>query len=305
MEKKGIVKQYAVITAGTFLVAVGIYFFMMPGNVIVGSVSGFSIVLSHFIPIPVSLITLVINAILLVIGFLFIGKEFGLKTIYAALFLPFLLGIFETIFPNNPSLTNDVLLDTICYLLIVSTGAAILFSINASSGGLDVVAKIMNKYLYVEMGKALTLGGMILAFSAILVYDTKALILGLLATYANGVIVDHFIDGFNRRKRVCILSTEYEKVQDYIVNQLSRGVTLYQVVGGFKNDTRTEIITILTRSEYGQLLNHLHSIDPKAFVTVSTVNQVIGHWNVRNRSRKTLTNKAFKDKISIVYRRKR
>ena len=216
MEIKGMIRQYAIITVGTSLVALGIYFFMMPGNVIVGSVSGFSIVLSHFVPIPVSLITLGMNIVLLVLGFLFIGKEFGLKTVYAALLLPTLLAVFETWFPDNPSLTNDALLDTICYLLIVSTGAAILFSINASSGGLDVLAKIMNKYLYVEMGKALTLCGIVLAFSAILVYDTKALIMGLLATYANGLIVDRFIDGFNRRKRVCILSAEHEQVQDYI-----------------------------------------------------------------------------------------
>ena len=158
-----------------------------------------------------------------------------------------------------------------------------MFSINASSGGLDIVAKIINKYLYVEMGKALTLSGMVLAMSAALVFDTKTLIIGLLATYANGLIVDRFIDGFNRRKRVCILSTEYERVQAYIVNRLSRGVTLYQVVGGFNNDNRTEIVTILTRSEYGQLLNYLYSVDQKAFVTVSTVNQVIGHWNKRRR----------------------
>lgn len=286
MEIKGMIKQYVIITAGIFLVALGIYFFMIPGNVIVGSVSGFSIVLSQFVALPVSLITLAINIILVVLGFIFIGKEFGFKTVYAAFLLPALLAVFEKLFPHNPSLTNDVLLDTICYLLIVSTGAAILFSINASSGGLDIVAKILNKYLYVEMGKALTLSGIVLAFSAILVYDTKALILGLLATYANGLIVDRFIDGFNRRKRVCILSSEYEKVQDYIVNHLSRGVTLYQVVGGYKNDSRIEIITILTRSEYGQLLNYLQHIDQKAFVTVSTVNQVIGHWNVRKRRKK-------------------
>lgn len=286
MKNKATVKQYGIVTIGTLLVAIAVYFFMMPSNVIVGSLSGFAIILSHFIPIPVSVLTLTMNAVLLVIGFVFIGKEFGSKTVYAAILMPTFLGIFETAFPNNSSLTNDVLLDTICYLLIVSTGAAILFNVNASSGGLDVVAKLLNKYLYIEMGKALTLGGLVLALSAILVYDTKALILGLLATYANGVIVDRFIDGFNRRKRVCILSTEYEKVQDYIVNQLNRGVTLYQVVGGFKNDNKTEIITILTRSEYAQLLNFLHSVDQKAFITVSTVNEVIGEWNVRKKRRK-------------------
>ena len=158
-----------------------------------------------------------------------------------------------------------------------------LFNVNASSGGLDIVAKIMNKYMHVELGKAISIAGMVTAFTAILVYDTKTLVLSLLATYANGIILDHFIDGYNRRKRVCILSSNHEEIQAFITKDLKRGVTLYQAIGGYKKEEKTEIVTILTRSEYAALLNYLHSIDQKAFVTVSTVNEVVGEWNRKRR----------------------
>lgn len=270
-------------TIGTLIVATGVFFFMLPSNVVAGSLTGLVMVLTNFIPIKISVLTFILNLGLLVIGFIFIGKEFGGKTVYSSVLLPIFLGIFEFAFPNNQSLTNDVLLDTICYLLVVSVGIALLFRVNASSGGLDIVAKIINKYAHIELGKAMSIAGMITAFSSILVYDKKTLVMSILATYANGIILDNFIDGYNRRKRVCILSSNYEQIQEFITNELKRGVTLYQAVGGYKKEEKTEIVTILTRSEYGALLNYLHSIDQSAFVTVSTVNEVVGEWNSKRR----------------------
>ena len=270
-------------TIGTLIVATGVFFFMLPSNVVAGSLTGLVMVLTNFIPIKISVLTFILNAFLLVIGFIFIGKEFGGKTVYSSILLPIFLGIFEFAFPNNQSLTNDVLLDTICYLLIVSVGIALLFRVNASSGGLDIVAKILNKYAHIELGKAMSIAGMVTAFSSILVYDKKTLVMSILATYANGIILDNFIDGYNRRKRVCILSSNYEQIQDFITNELKRGVTLYQAIGGYKKEEKTEIVTILTRSEYGALLNYLHSVDKSAFVTVSTVNEVVGEWNSKRR----------------------
>lgn len=270
-------------TIGTLIVATGVFFFMLPSNVVAGSLTGLVMVLTNFIPIKISVLTFILNLGLLVIGFIFIGKEFGGKTVYSSVLLPIFLGIFEFAFPNNQSLTNDVLLDTICYLLVVSVGIALLFRVNASSGGLDIVAKIINKYAHIELGKAMSIAGMITAFSSILVYDKKTLVMSILATYANGIILDNFIDGYNRRKRVCILSSNYEQIQEFITNELKRGVTLYQAVGGYKKEEKTEIVTILTRSEYAALLNYLHSIDQSAFVTVSTVNEVVGEWNSKRR----------------------
>ena len=283
---KALIKEYSIVTIGTLIVATGVFFFMLPSNVVAGSLTGLVMVLANFIPIKISVLTFILNLGLLVIGFIFIGKEFGGKTVYSSVLLPIFLGIFEFAFPNNQSLTNDVLLDTICYLLVVSVGIALLFRVNASSGGLDIVAKIINKYAHIELGKAMSIAGMITAFSSILVYDKKTLVMSILATYANGIILDNFIDGYNRRKRVCILSSNYEQIQEFIVNELKRGVTLYQAIGGYKKEEKTEIVTILTRSEYAALLNYLHSIDQSAFVTVSTVNEVIGEWNSKRRFKK-------------------
>lgn len=280
---KTVVKEYSIVTIGTFIVAAAVFFFMLPSNVVVGSLTGLVMVLANFIPVKISVLTFILNIGLLIIGFIFIGREFGGKTVYSSIIMPVFLAIFEFAFPDNKSLTNDILIDTICYLIVVSVGLAMLFNVNASSGGLDIVAKILNKYTHVELGKAMSIAGMVTAFSAILVYDTKTLVLSILATYANGIILDNFIDGYNRRKRVCILSSNHEQIQEFIVNKLKRGVTLYQAIGGYKKEEKTEIVTILTRSEYAALLNYLHSIDQSAFVTVSTVNEVIGEWNVKRR----------------------
>ncbi len=285
MERTKKIKEYAIITLGTLIVSTAVYFFLLPSNVVVGSLSGLVMVLATFIPLKISVMTFILNAVLLVIGFLFIGKEFGAKTVYTSLLMPIFLYVFELIFPNNKSLTDDVVLDTVCYLLVVSVGLALLFNANASSGGLDIVAKLLNKYLHIEIGKAMTLAGMCTAISSIFVYDTKTLVLSILGTYANGIVLDHFIDGFNRRKRICILTDEYKELQNFIVHELHRGVTLYPAIGGYNNEEKIELVTILTRNEYAEVLNYLHSIDEKAFVTVSTVNEVIGQWNMKRKIR--------------------
>ena len=285
MERTKKIKEYVIITLGTLIVSMAVYFFLLPSNVVVGSLSGLVMVLATFIPLKISVMTFILNAVLLVVGFLFIGKEFGAKTVYTSLLMPIFLYVFELVFPNNKLLTNDVVLDTICYILVVSVGLALLFNANASSGGLDIVAKLLNKYLHIEIGKAMTLAGMCTAISSIFVYDTKTLVLSILGTYANGIVLDHFIDGFNRRKRICILTEQYKELQDFIVHELHRGVTLYPAIGGYNNEEKIELVTILTRNEYAEVLNYLHSVDENAFVTVSTVNEVIGQWNVKQKMR--------------------
>lgn len=285
MDKKKFIREYGIITLGIFIISMAVYFFMIPSNVIVGSLSGLVIVLANFIPLPISVMTFILNAALLIIGFIFIGKEFGAKTVYTSVMLPVFLFVFEKIVPNNKSLTGDILIDTICYVLVISVGLAMLFNANASSGGLDIVAKIVNKYLHVEIGKAMTITGMCVAVSSILVYGTKEVILSILATYVNGIVIDNFIGGFNRRKRVCILSDHYEVVQKFITEELNRGVTLYTAMGGYNKTERIEVVTILTQNEYGKLLEYLHTVDMRAFVTVSTVNEVIGEWNIKKKAR--------------------
>ena len=283
MDKKKFLKEYALITAGVFIVALAVYFFLMPSNVVIGSLAGLIMVISEFIPLKISVLTFIANAILLTVGFLLVGKEFGAKTVYCSLLMSVYLAIFEILFPNFVSFTNDQFLDAIGYIVVVSLGLALLFNANASSGGLDIVAKLLNKFVHIEMGKAMSFAGMATAATAVLVYDSKSVFLSLLGTYVNGLVIDYFIDGFNKRRHVCILSKEHEKIQAYIVNELKEGVTLYKAIGGYSNDEKIELVTILDRVDYAKLLQYVHSVDEHAFMTVSTTNEVIGHWNIKKK----------------------
>lgn len=277
--KKNSVREFFIITFGMMLVAAAVYFFMVPSNIVVGSISGLALVLSQLIGIQLSVITFILNAVLLVVGFIFIGKEFGAKTIYTSMLLPVFLWIYEMLFPVTKSVTGNPVFDLVTYILIVALGQAMLFHVNASSGGIDIVAKIISKFTHMEIGKAVTAAGMVTAMTSIFVYDFSTLVVSILGTYAIGVAVDYFIDGFNKRKRVCILSDNFQEIQDYIMKELNRGVTLYEAQGAYDKKKRTELVTILTQQEYKLLLNYLHMTQTNIFVTVSTVNEVVGQWN--------------------------
>lgn len=270
-----IIKDFAVITLGTAIIASAVFFFMMPSNLSVGSISGLSIVLENFLPLSVSAITMILNMALLLIGFIFIGKEFGSKTIYTSILLPTFLGILEQIFPNFQSIMGDPFVDMICYIFLVSVGLAILFNRNASSGGLDIVAKLMNKYLRMELGAAMSLSGMVVAVSSIFVSDTKIMILSILGTYLNGIILDKFIFGFTLKKRVCILSKKQDEIRDFVIRELHSGATVYQVLGAYNLEPKNEIITIVDKNEYLKLMKFLEKADPEAFVTIYDVNKII------------------------------
>ncbi|MBP3378496.1 MAG: YitT family protein [Clostridia bacterium] len=271
---KRILKEYIVITFGASLAAAAIFFFMLPSHVAVGSGSALAMVLSNFIPLPVSVITLIINVVLLILGFILIGPEFGAKTIYAAIMVPVVMGVLETVFPNFQSLTGDALLDVICYILVVGIAMAILFSHNASSGGLDIVAKIMNKYLKLELGKASAIAGIAVALSSAIVYDTKTVVISVLGTYFGGILVDYFIFGLNIKRRVCVISPKLDEIVHFILNDLHSGATLNEIIGAYDNTMRKEVITIVDKQEYRKLMDYVRKTDPKAFVTVYSVNEI-------------------------------
>ncbi len=281
MKSKNTVREFVVLTFAMLLVAAAVYFFMVPSKIVMGSISGFALVLSQLTGIPMSLLTFLLNAVLLVVGFLFIGRDFGAKTVYTSILLPVFLWVFERLIPITESVTGNLVFDVAAYILVIALGQAMLFHVNASSGGLDIVAKIINKFTHVEIGKAVTLAGFVTAMTSILVYDVSTLIISLLGTYANGVAVDYFIDGFNKRKRVCIISNDYKEIQNYIIHDLKRGATLYVAQGAYDEKQRTELVTILEQQEYRLLLNYLNTTKKEAFVTVSTVNEVIGQWNAK------------------------
>lgn len=269
-----IIKEFFIITFATVIIAVAVFFFLIPSHTAVNSVSGLAIVLSNLIPFSISQITLCINIFLLIIGFLTCGHEFGIKTVYTSILLPVLLGVFEKIFPNNQSLTGDMALDVLSYIFTVSIGVSILFSLNASSGGTDIICMILNKYLHMELGRAATVVGVIIAFSAALCYDSKTVILSILGGYFNGVILDEFIFNRNRKRRVCITSPKEAEIRKYIIENLHSGATIYEAYGAYRMQKHNEIIVIVDKREYQQLMNYMQKTDPQAFMTIYDVNEV-------------------------------
>ena len=278
-EKKQVVtqdnlKEIAVMTIAVGIIAAAVYFFLIPSQTSISSVSALAIIIAHYVPLHVSTVTMILNVVLLLIGFITCGKEFGAKTVYTSILLPLYLAVFEQVFPDFESLTNSTELDVLCYILVVSFGLSILFNMNASSGGLDIVAKILNKYLRMDLGRAMSLSGMCVALSAALVYDKKTVVLSILGTYFNGMILDHFIFDHNKKRRVCIITEKEEALRQFILHDLHSGATMYEAIGAYNLEKHNEIITIVDKSEYQKLMNFINREDPKAFVTVYNVSSM-------------------------------
>ena len=269
-----IIKETVILTVAVAIIAAAVYFFLVPSHTSVSSISGLGIVLSNFVPLQLSAITMILNVVLLIIGFFTCGREFGVKTVYTSVMLPLFLRLFEIIFPDFGSMTDSQELDVLCYILVVSVGLSILFNRNASSGGLDIVAKIMNKYLHMELGKAMSLSGMCVALSAALVYDKKTVVLSILGTYFNGIVLDHFIFDNNIKRRVCIITKKEEELRQFIIHDLHSGATIYEAIGAYNMEKRREIITIVDKGEYQKLMKFINQEDPKAFITVYNVSNM-------------------------------
>ena len=268
------IQEFLIITVGTAIVAAAVFFFMLPSHVSVGSGAALAMVLSNFIPLSVSVITLIMNVGLLILGFFLIGPEFGLKTVYCSILMPLIMGLFEILFPDFQSITQDPLLDVVCYILVVGAGLAILFPRNASSGGLDIVAKIMNKYLHMDLGRAMSVSGIVVALTSALCYEPKIVVLSVLGTYFGGQVVDQFIFGMNIKRRVCVISEHLEQIVSFVLHDLHSGATLNEIIGAYDNTPRREMIAIVDKQEYRQLMDYVRKVDPKAFVTVYAVSEM-------------------------------
>ncbi len=288
-------KELLIMTVGMFIAAAAVYYFLVPSKIVVGSISGLSIVISALfenagIAVKVSTVVLVINAILLVLAYFLIGKEFGLKTCYTALILGPMMDIWEKICPytsllapGETSVMGDLWFDLLCFVLILSMSQAIMFRINASTGGLDILAKIVNKYLHFDIGLSVTIAGVVICCTAFTVNPFRLVIIGLIGTWINGLIVDYFMASLSRRKRVCIISDEHEVLRDYIVNKIVRGCSLYEVTGGYKGEKRMEIQTLLTKDEFADLMNFIREQKIDAFITAGNVSEVYGLWSEHKR----------------------
>ncbi len=274
-----------IMTFGMLIAAIAVHFFLVPSKLIIGSISGLSIVLFTLTGIPVSVVSLIINSVLLVLAYVLIGKEFGLKTVYTALILSPWLFLLETFFPVTTSVMQDPWFDLLCFVIILSASQVVLFRINASTGGLDILAKIVNKYLNIDIGNSVSIAGAAICCTAFFINDFRLVVIGLIGTWINGLILNHFTAGLNQKKRVCIVAKEHKAIQDFIINDIKRGVTLYDVRGGYTNETNVEIETLLARDEFATLMKFLEQNDIKAFITSGNVNEVYGLWNKQKKGR--------------------
>ena len=276
-------KYFLTIFGGTFIIAFGVYFFMNPFHIMCGSVTGLAIVLINFIPVPLSVMTFILNVICIILAFVFIDRKFGVKIIFISLLLPAIIFVFETVFPNPQSLTGNLALDAIAMITVICFGQAILFNANAASGGLDIIAKMMNKYLHMELGKAIVIAGAVTVASSYFAYDIQTVVIGFITTYFSGILLDYFIDGFTGKIRVCIISKHNDEIKRYVIEELQRGITVYTAVGGYSGEPRNELCAVLTKKEYGQLMDYVEGIDPNPFVTISNIKRVVGSWNTPKR----------------------
>jgi uncharacterized membrane-anchored protein YitT (DUF2179 family) len=270
--------EWFIMTFGMLIAAIAVHFFLVPSNLIIGSISGLSIVIFRLTGIPVSVISLIINVILLLLAYFLIGKEFGLKTVYTALILSPWLYLLEKIAPVTQSVMGDPWFDLLCFVLLLSATQAVLFKINTSTGGLDILAKIVNKYTHVDIGTSVTVAGAVICCTAFFINDFRLVIIGLIGTWINGLVINHFTAGLNMKKRVCIISPEYQRLRDYIINDLVRGVTLYEVTGGYSNEKKVEIEALLTKDEFAKLMDLINTEQINAFITAGSVSEVYGFW---------------------------
>ena len=284
-------KELLIMTAGMLVASAAVYYFMIPGKLVLGSISGLSIVISNLaamagIHLKVSVVVFTINAILLILAWFLIGHEFGVKTVYTALILGPMLDFWDWVLPyakilepGQTSVMGDIWFDLLCFVLMVSLSQTILFHINASTGGLDILAKIVNKYFHYDIGTSVSVCGALICCTAFSINPARLVIIGLIGTWINGLAIDHFTASLNRRKRVCIISKEHEAIRRYIIEDLKRGCSIYDVTGGYSGEHYKEIQTLLTQDEFSSLMAFVRSKDIHSFFTAGNVSEVYGLWN--------------------------
>jgi uncharacterized membrane-anchored protein YitT (DUF2179 family) len=290
-------KEFIIMSVAMLIAAAAVYYFLMPSNLIIGSITGLSMVISSLfglagITLKVSVVVTIINAILLVLAWFLIGAEFGAKTVYTALILGPFIEFWEKVFPvsrimepGSTSLMGDPWFDLLCFVLILSASQTILFNINASTGGLDILAKIVNKYLHFDIGTSVTVAGALICCTAFFINPFRLVIIGIIGTWINGLALDYFTASLNRRKRVCIISSRYEEIRKYIIEELQRGCSLYNVTGGYNGHQNIEIQALLTQQEFATLMNYLKKNDIHGFITAGNVSEIYGDWNQKKKKK--------------------
>ena len=323
-------RELLMMTVGMQFGAIAVYYFLMPSHMVVGSISGLSIVLNTALGGDANTLSywvMGINAFLLVLAFFLIGNEFGAKTVYTAMILGPLIQLCDLVYPythlthkviqapevlaqlkagatvldahGNPYLLSrsgevleqvresvmsgglgigDVWFDLVCFVLMLSACQAVLFRINASTGGLDILGKIVNKYFHLDIGASVAVAGAIICCTAFLINDFRMVMIGLIGTWINGLVIDYFTAALNKRKRVCVISNEPERIREYIVHTLVRGCSLYKVQGGYSGEEQIEIQVLLTQNEFASLMAFVRENNIHAFITAGNCSEVYGLW---------------------------
>jgi len=282
-------KELVIMTLGMAVTAAAVYYFLVPSKLIIGTISGLSIVLSNIFGGNLGTWILCINVVLLILAFLLINKEFGAKTVYTALILGPLTNFWDTVFPwqnianenlitGTPSVMGDPWLDLCCFVLLLSAAQALMFSINASTGGLDILAKIVNKFLHFDIGASVSIAGAVICCTAFFINDFRMVVIGLIGTWINGLVVDYFTATLNNHKRLCIVSKDYERIRQYIIGTLHRGCTLYEVTGGYTGEKSIELEVLLNKDEFSKILAWMKDENIDAFSTAGNVSEVYGFW---------------------------
>lgn len=270
-------KRFFMINIGLVILALGLYYFLIPSELAAGGVTGFAMVINHFIPtIPVGIFMILTNIILFILAFVIIGKDFGGYTIYTSLMLSFLIYIMEIITPLKEPIVDDILLNLVFGILIQGVGMALVFNYNTSTGGTDIVAKIINKFTHIEIGKSLFLADFLIVIGAAFAFGLELGMYALLGILINSAVIDKAIAGFNTRAKIAIISEKEEEITKFITGNLERGVTIYHGESGYSNEQKRIINTVVSRKEYIIIKHKVREIDPRAFIWVSFVTEVLG-----------------------------
>lgn len=273
--KRESIKEFALITMGIFLVAVSVVYFFEPNNIAAGGITGLAIVINHYIPfISIGPLVLMMDAILFIVALIVLGAKFGAKTIYSSFLLSTSMWLMQTFIPIN--ITNDLILATIFGTLISAVGMAIVFNANASTGGTDIIAKILNKFFHIEIGKSLLIVDFLVTLLGAVTFGINIGLYGLLAVIINGVVIDNIIAGFKTKSEITIISEKNKEISKFILDDLERGCTFIKGIGGFTRKDTSILYTVLDRNEFIKLKNKIKEIDKNAFITVGEVHDVMG-----------------------------
>lgn len=276
---KNRVRNFLMVTLGIVITALALHFFLIPQDLVVGGVTGISQIITHYFPfLNLGIPMFIANIILFFLSFLFFGKEFGGLTIYAAFLLNGCISVFGVLLPmSGPLVADDILINLVFGIIIQGIGMGIIFYFNASTGGTDIIAKIINKFLKIEVGKALFLADALIVLMATITFGMRLGLYAFLGILGNALIIDKIITGFSHKLKILIISPEYEKIREFILQNLGRSCTLVHASGGYTGADQRMILVILNKREYLRLKWFIQNHAEGAFMSVNLAHEVIGN----------------------------